>query len=73
MYELKMLINKAGLTQADVGDALGIKSLTTVNLKLNGKADFTTKEARILKNLINEKLKTKYSLEDLFSEELKEE
>ena len=73
MYELKMLINKAGLTQSDVGEALGIKSLTTVNLKLNGKADFTTKEAQILKNLINEKLKTNYSLEDLFSQEIKEE
>lgn len=73
MYELKMLLNKAGLTQLDVKDALGIKSLTTVNLKLNGKADFTTKEAQILKKLINEKLNANYSLEDLFSQETKEE
>lgn len=73
MYELKMLLNKAGLTQLDVKDALGIKSLTTVNLKLNGKADFTTKEAQILKKLINEKLNADYSLEDLFSQETKEE
>ena len=60
MYELKMLLNKAGLTQLDVKEALGIKSLTTVNLKLNGKADFTTKEAQILKKLINEKLNADY-------------
>lgn len=73
MYELKMLLNKAGLTQLDVKEALGIKSLTTVNLKLNGKADFTTKEAQILKKLINEKLNANYSLEDLFSQEIKEE
>lgn len=73
MYELKMLLNKAGLTQLDVKEALGIKSLTTVNLKLNGKADFTTKEAQILKKLINEKLNANYSLEDLFSQETKEE
>lgn len=73
MYELKMLLNKAGLTQLDVKEALGIKSLTTVNLKLNGKADFTTKEAQILKKLINEKLNADYSLEDLFSQEAKEE
>lgn len=72
MYELKMLLNKAGLTQLDVKEALGIKSLTTVNLKLNGKADFTTKEAQILKKLINEKLNANYSLEDLFSQEIKE-
>ena len=72
MYELKMLLNKAGLTQLDVKEALGIKSLTTVNLKLNGKADFTTKEAQILKKLINEKLNADYLLEDLFNQETKE-
>ena len=73
MHELKMLLNKAGLTQADVANALKIKSLTTVNLKLNRKADFTTKEAQILKKIINEKLNANYSLEDLFEQETKEE
>ena len=47
MYNLKMLLDKANLTQSEVGEALGIKSLSTINLKLNGKADFTTKEAQI--------------------------
>ena len=73
MYKLKMLLDKANLTQSEVGDALGIKSLSTINLKLNGKADFTTKEAQVLKKLINERLNTNYLLEDLFEQEIKEE
>lgn len=67
MQELKTLIKEAGLTQSDISLALNIKSLSTVNLKLNGKAEFSTKEATILKNMINEKLKSNYTLEDLFS------
>ncbi len=69
MQELKTLIKEAGLTQSDISLALNIKSLSTVNLKLNGKAEFSTKEATILKNMINEKLKSNYTLEDLFSSE----
>jgi transcriptional regulator with XRE-family HTH domain len=67
MQELKRLIKDAGLTQSDISLALNIKSLSTINLKLNGKAEFSTKEATILKNMINEKLNSNYSLEDLFS------
>lgn len=73
MYKLKMLLDKAKLTQAELGDALGIKSLSTINLKLNGKADFTTNEAQIIKKIINEKLNANYSLEDLFDEEQEEQ
>lgn len=69
MQELKTLIKEAGLTQSDISLALNIKSLSTVNLKLNGKAEFSTKEATILKNMINEKLKSNYTLEELFSSE----
>lgn len=71
MFKLKVLIKEADLTQAEIGNALGIKSLSTINLKLNGKADFTTKEANILKKLINEKMNTNYSLEELFLSENK--
>lgn len=67
MNKLKILLKDANLTQIEIGKALNIKSLSTINLKLNGKAEFTTKEAQILKNIINEKLNTNYSLEDLFS------
>lgn len=66
MNKLKLLIMEANLTQAEIGKELNIKSLSTINLKLNGKAEFTTKEAQTLKNLINKKLNTNYSLEDLF-------
>lgn len=68
MEKLKFLLKKAGLNQAEIGEALGIKSLSTINLKINGKAEFTTKEARILKELINNKLKTNYSIDELFGE-----
>lgn len=68
MHKLKMLLDKANLTQAEIKNALGIKSLSTINLKLNGKAEFTTNEAQIIKKIINEKLNTNYSLEDLFDE-----
>ena len=66
MNKLKLLIMEANLTQAEIGKELNIKSLSTINLKLNGKAEFTTKEAQTLKNLINKKLNTNYPLEDLF-------
>lgn len=66
MENLKKILKKAGLTQMDISRELNIKSLSTVNLKINGKAEFTTKEANALKNMINKKLKSKYSLEDLF-------
>lgn len=66
MNKLKLLIMEANLTQAEIGKELNIKSLSTINLKLNGKAEFTTKEAQVLKNLINKKLNANYSLEDLF-------
>lgn len=75
MDKLKKVLKEASITQAEIGKELEIKSLSTVNLKLNGKAEFTTKEANDLKNLINEKLNKNYSLEDLFlpTQELEKE
>lgn len=67
MMNIKELLKKAEITQEQVANELDIKSLSTINLKLNGKAEITTKEANLLKNLINKKLNTNYSLEDLFS------
>ncbi len=66
MNNLKKILKDAGITQLDISRELNIKSLSTVNLKLNGKADFTTREANNLKNYINKKLNKNYSLEDLF-------
>lgn len=67
MYNLKRIIKEAKLTQSDISKFLNIKSLSTVNLKINGKADFTTKEALSLKKLINDRSNKNYLLEDLFS------
>ena len=66
MEKLKKILKDAGITQLDISKELNIKSLSTINLKLNGKAEFTTKEANDLKNYINKKTNKDYSLDDLF-------
>lgn len=66
MEKLKKILKDAGITQMEISKELDIKSLSTINLKINGKAEFTTKEANTLKNYINEKTNKNYSLEDLF-------
>mgnify|MGYP001852579111 CR=1 FL=1 len=66
MKKLKKILKDAGITQMEISKELDIKSLSTINLKINGKAEFTTKEANTLKNYINEKTNKNYSLEDLF-------
>lgn len=63
---LKKLLKDANITQGDVAKELNIKSLSTMSLKLNRKAEFTTGEAMKLKNLINSKLHTNYTIEELF-------
>lgn len=69
MNKLKQVLREAGITQLEIIKVLNIKSLSTINLKINGKAEFTTREAIILKNFINTKTKNNYSLEDLFLED----
>lgn len=66
MELIKKLLREANITQSEVAKELDIKSLSTMSLKLNGKADFSTVEARKLKNLINSKLHTNYTIEELF-------
>ena len=68
MEDLNKILKNLGITQKEVADELNIKSLGTVNLKINRKADFTYKEANLLKKLINSKSEKKYSLEDLFDD-----
>lgn len=68
MYKLKQILKENNIKNSDVAEILNIKSLSTVSLKLNGKADFTTKEANLLKKYINEKAGTEYKLEDLFND-----
>ncbi len=71
MEDLNKILKDLGITQQEVADELQIKSLGTANLKINRKADFTTKEANLLKNLINSKSEKKYTLEDLFDYSVK--
>lgn len=66
MKDLRTLLKDLNITQQEVAKELNIKSLSTINLKINGKASFTTTEATLLKNLINKKSTKKFTLEDLF-------
>lgn len=65
-HTLKTILKNANITQQEISDALQIKSLGTVSLKVNGKAEFTTTEAKKLKQLINNKTGKNYKFEDLF-------
>ena len=69
MYKLREILKDNNIKNTDVAEILNIKSLSTVSLKINGKSEFTAKEASILKNYINEKAKTNYTIEDLFFKE----
>lgn len=66
MNKLKEILKDAGIKQAEICELLDIKSLSTINLKINGKSQFTTKEAEKVKIYINKKTKSNYTLEDLF-------
>lgn len=69
MAKIKDVLIELNIHQYDVLGVIDIKSLSTLNLKLNGKADFTTKEALKLKKYINSKSSKQYTLEDLFGDE----
>lgn len=69
MIQLKEILKDANITQLDIANELNIRSLSTVNQKINNKSDFTVKEAMGLRNLILKKTLKKYSIEELFSEE----
>lgn len=64
---LRDIIKKAGISHQEIADNLNIRSLSTVSLKVNGKAEWSTIEAMKLKKLINEKTEKNFTLEDLFT------
>ena len=66
MGKIKEVLKENNIKQSEIASRLNIKSLSTINLKLNGKANFTTKEAAILKKIINEKANKEYTIEELF-------
>mgnify|MGYP004507728867 FL=1 len=68
MVQLKDILKEANITQLDIANELNIRSLSTVNQKINNKSDFTVIEAIKLRNLIKSKTQKKYSIEELFAE-----
>ena len=66
MIQLKDVLKEANITQLDIANELGIRSLSTVNQKINNKSEFTVKEAISLRELIQRKTKKRYSIEELF-------
>ena len=69
MIQLKEVLKNANITQLDIANELGIRSLSTVNQKLNNKSEFTVKEAISLRNLIKKITKQKFTIEELFYED----
>jgi transcriptional regulator with XRE-family HTH domain len=67
--ELQELLRKSGITHKDIAEKLNINSLGTVSLKLNGKSIITLDEAKGIKELLEEKTRKKYKLEELFKGE----
>lgn len=72
MDQLKKILKEEDITQFDVANRLKIRSLSTVNQKINMKSNFTVHEAILLRDLINEKSSKKYTIEQLFGENVKE-
>jgi transcriptional regulator with XRE-family HTH domain len=70
--ELKELLRKSKITHKDIAEKLKINSLGTISLKLNGKSIITLEEAIGIKDLLEEKTKKKYKIEDLFKTENEE-
>ena len=66
MEKLRKVLKDADIKHSEIAEELNIKSLSTVSLKLNEKAEFSTKEAYLLKNLINKKTNKNYTIEELF-------
>lgn len=69
MYnKLNNLLRENNITQREIAEKLNINSLGTVSLKLNGKSIITLDEAKGIKELLEERTKKKYRLDDLFKE-----
>lgn len=68
MEQLKDILRNANITQFDIANELGIRSVGTVNQKINNKSEFTVKEAILLRKLIEQKTFKKYSIDELFNE-----
>lgn len=68
MTQLKDILKEFGITQLDIANELEIRSLSTVNQKVNNKSEFTVREAILLRNLIEKKSSKTFTIEELFAE-----
>ena len=66
MSKLNEILKQNKIKQSELADLLSIKSMSTINLKVNGKASFTTDEAKKIKKFINSRTTKQYSIEELF-------
>ena len=66
MSKLNEILKQNKIKQSELADFLSIKSMSTINLKINGKASFTTDEAKKIKKFINSRTTKQYSIEELF-------
>lgn len=66
MSKLHEVLKQNKIKQSELARLLSIKSLSTINLKINGKANFTTEEAKKIKQYINSKTDKNYTTEELF-------
>ena len=66
MSKLHEVLKQNKIKQSELDRLLSIKSLSTINLKINGKANFTTEEAKKIKQYINSKTDKNYTIEELF-------
>lgn len=66
---LKKLLKEAKIEQKDLYEITGIKSQSTLSLKLNGKARFYVDEIWAIRDLIYEKTGKFYLIEELFKDE----
>lgn len=62
---LKEVLQSSNIKQSELAEHIGI-TLGTMNLKLNGRADFSVSEAIAIRDYLFERTKKKYKLEFLF-------
>lgn len=63
---LKDILKRYGIRQTEIMKLLSITSQATISHKLNGKSDFSVKEAKLIIHYLEEKTGLRLRFEDLF-------
>ena len=66
---LKKLIKEAKLSYEEIGKAANLSSMSTISLKINGKARLYVDEIWAIRDLIYKKTGKYYLIEELFKDE----